>query len=333
VASTEELDRFLASWPNVDPRTGLHLVGDELLIKAREAMLFAVQAFNDPLARFKAEMFIVAAVIAWTYLLHAFFKREGVDRVYRKGGQPLLTPQGQPKHFELGHCLKLLRCPLSAGERRNLEYLLEIRHEIEQRCTSRIDEAIGAKLQACCLNFDAAIKRLFGGRYGLDRQPSLALQFARVGGAQRRALLGRADLPPAIEALNLAFEGRLSNDELNDPAYAYRVAIVPMTIGNPRKADEVFEIVERGSDAAERINLVLRDRERVKLRETDVLQRAAGAGFPGFTSHWHRKLAAKVGARDPAMGHGVDVFGRWLWYEPWVEVVVKHCEAEGDRFR
>jgi Domain of unknown function (DUF3644) len=62
---------------------GLHLSGDELLVKAREAMLQAVQGFNNPRAYFKSEVFIVTAVIAWTYLMHAHFKRLGVDFRYR----------------------------------------------------------------------------------------------------------------------------------------------------------------------------------------------------------------------------------------------------------
>jgi hypothetical protein len=43
----------------------------DLILKAREAMLSAVQIFNNPLITFKTESFIVLSVIAWTYLLHA----------------------------------------------------------------------------------------------------------------------------------------------------------------------------------------------------------------------------------------------------------------------
>ena len=44
-----------------------------LLSKSREAALNAVQTFNNPLTAFKAETFIVLMVIAWMYLLHAYF--------------------------------------------------------------------------------------------------------------------------------------------------------------------------------------------------------------------------------------------------------------------
>ncbi len=41
-ATDEALDEFLATWPDIDPQTGLSIRGDELLIKAREAMIAAL---------------------------------------------------------------------------------------------------------------------------------------------------------------------------------------------------------------------------------------------------------------------------------------------------
>ena len=72
-ASPEDLDAFLTIWPDHDAQTGLSLRGDELLVKAREAMIAAVQTFNGAGINFRAELFIVTAIIAWTYLLHAWF--------------------------------------------------------------------------------------------------------------------------------------------------------------------------------------------------------------------------------------------------------------------
>ena len=54
-ASEEQLADFLATWPEVDPDTGLSLRGDELLIKAREAMIAAVHIFNGAGLTFRAE--------------------------------------------------------------------------------------------------------------------------------------------------------------------------------------------------------------------------------------------------------------------------------------
>jgi hypothetical protein len=165
-ATAEELDEFIASWPQVDPETGLSLRGDELLIKAREAMIAAVQTFNSAGLIFRAELFIVTGIIAWTYLLHAWFKRESIDCRYVKieNGVKVVTKtaSGADKYWELSHCLKHAKCPVERGARDNLAYLLELRHEIEHRSTGRIDDAVSAKLQACCINFNDAIKSLFG---------------------------------------------------------------------------------------------------------------------------------------------------------------------------
>jgi hypothetical protein len=42
-------------------------------------MLSAVQIHNNPQVDFKAELFIVTSVIAWTYLLHAYYRKAGVE--------------------------------------------------------------------------------------------------------------------------------------------------------------------------------------------------------------------------------------------------------------
>ena len=47
----------------------LFSIKNELLTKSREAMLCAVQIFNNPNVVFKSESFIVLSTIAWTYLL------------------------------------------------------------------------------------------------------------------------------------------------------------------------------------------------------------------------------------------------------------------------
>ena len=333
IATEAELETFLSDYPGVDPRTGLHLVDDELLIKSREAMLFAVQAFNNPTNYFKTEIFIVTSIIAWTYLAHHYFRKSGVDYIYRKGGQTVQTANGQPKHFDLRKCLAIPQCPFEAGEKRNLDYLIGLRDEIEHRSTSRIYDAISAKLQACCLNFNTAIKRLFGARCGLDRDLALALQFARVDGAQRKATSAHSDLPPAIEAYNAAFEEQLSNEELNDPTYAYRVALVPITISNRRKADEVFEIIDRGTDEAERINLLLRDRERPKQLPTAVVKQMQDEGFPKFRMHEHTQLWKTLDGKNPGKGYGIAIAKTWYWYDRWIEVVRQHCENKGDLYR
>ena len=42
-------------------------------------MVSAVQIYNNPLIKFKSEMFITTAIISCTYLMHAYYNRESID--------------------------------------------------------------------------------------------------------------------------------------------------------------------------------------------------------------------------------------------------------------
>ena len=74
----------------------------ELVKKAREAMLAAVQLYNNPQVTFKSESFITLAVIGWTYLLHAYYRSNGIDyRYYHHVGKKKIydkTKYGAYKH-------------------------------------------------------------------------------------------------------------------------------------------------------------------------------------------------------------------------------------------
>lgn len=327
-ASDAELDAFLEAWPNIDPTTGLHLQGDELLVKAREAMIAAVHTFNSAGLHFRAELFIVTSIIAWTYLLHAYYKREGVDYRYKKGGVVQKTPSGADKYWELGQCLAHGKCPLDKGVINNLNFLTEIRHEIEHRSTNRIDDALSAKLQACCINFNDAIKQLFGKEFALEKRLPIALQFVTFDGAQRAGLVG-AELPPHIATAMDNFQDALTEDEQSDPKFRYRVAFVPKVSGKASKSDLAVEFIKPGSPEAEAVERVLlKEVERPKFRPSEIVAKVRAAGYPAFNMHDHTLLARQLDARKPNKGFGVMIAGTWYWYEHWFDKVLEKL-AEG----
>lgn len=335
-AADDELDEFLASWPNFDTDSGLSPTGDELLVKAREAMIAAVHTFNGAGLTFRAELFIVTAVIAWTYLLHAWFRREGVEYRHMVRGNVQTTREGADKYLELGACLRHARSPVSIGAKKNLEMLLKLRHEIEHRSTSRIDDALSAKLQACCINFNDAIKDWFGAQCGLERRLPIALQFVTFGADQRSVLKKASCLPDHIEAAIDTFEEGLTDEEYRDPAYRYRVAFVPIVKQRVSAADVAVEFVPRDSDEAEDINRVLlREVERNRYTATQVVDLINETGFPLFGIGDHTRLWQALDAKDPGKSFGRvgDYRGSWVWFEPWIERVRAHCEEQGDSYR
>jgi hypothetical protein len=102
-------------------------VATELVRKAREAMLTAVQIFNNPQIEFKSELFIVTTTIAWTYLHHAYYRKKGIEyRRYEEGPQRrrfIRTKHGAVWHWSLEDCLNCKDCPLDDLVKKNLKVL------------------------------------------------------------------------------------------------------------------------------------------------------------------------------------------------------------------
>ncbi len=291
-------------------------------------MIAAVHTFNSAGLYFRAELFIVTSIIAWTYLLHAHYKREGVDYRHKKGGIVEKTPAGADKYWELGQCLAHGKCPLDKGVVNNLKFLTEIRHEIEHRSTNRIDDALSAKLQACCINFNDTIKALFGNEFALEKRLPIALQFVTFNGSQRASLIG-ANLPQHIATAMDNFHNGLTEDEQKDTQFRYRVAFIPKVSGKASKADLAVEFIKPGSPEAEAVERVLlKEVERPKYLPSEIVKKANAAGYPAFSMYDHTLLARQLDARAPGKGFGVMVAKAWYWYENWFEKVMEKL-AEG----
>lgn len=337
-APADELETFLSSWPEVDPETGLSLRGDELLIKAREAMISAVHTFNSAGLTFRAELFIVTAIIAWTYLMHAWFKREGIDYRYTKNQNGVKvvqkTPSGADRYWDLTRCLKHPRIPVDKGTKDNLAFISEIRHEIEHRSTSRIDDALSAKLQACCINFNDAIKSMFGPQYALERRLPIALQFVTFSPDQRAAIKKAGSLPRHIETAMENYEQRLTPEQLADPRFAFRVFMVHKTANRSAGADLAVEIVPPGSEIAEKITLALKEVEKKKYLPQAIVDAMVAEGWDKFTMYSHTQLWKRLNAKDSAKGYGAIAVGQtWCWYETWLNRVREECQQHPTKYR
>lgn len=330
-ADDEELDVFLATWPDVDHETGLSVRGDELLIKAREAMIAAVHTFNSAGLTFRAELFVVTAIIAWTYLLHAFYRREGINYVY-KGGK---TPQGQDRYWDLTQCLDTGKCPLADGVKTNLRFLIGLRNEIEHQSTTRIDDGVGAEMQSCCLNFNDALKRLFGHQFSLEKRLPIALQFVSFGTDQRMALKKASSLPTHVSSFISAFEHNLTDEQVEDPAFRLKVAFVPIAAKKAAGADQAVVIVPQGSELADKVEVVFKEVSRNRYIRAVILQKVAEAGFPNFTTGDHTALMKSLDAKNPAKSFGTqgDYRNSWVWYDRWLEIILEHCKANPEKYQ
>ena len=269
-------------------------------------MIAAVHIFNSAGLTFRAELFIVSTIIAWTYLLHAWFRAIGIDYRYRDENDAIRkTREGADRYWDLSKCLRHHKSPISIGISNNLEFLIGLRHEIEHRSTSRIDDAVSAKLQACCINFNDTIKLLFGPQYGLERRLPIALQFVTFDADQRSLLKKAAELPPNIKSLIDAFEHNLTEEEYADPAYQYRVAFLPLIRNKASGSDIAVEFIRPDSEEGQEISKVLiKPTERIRYTATQVCDMMQSEGFLSFNQHAHTVLWKKLDAKNQANGFG-----------------------------
>jgi hypothetical protein len=314
-------------------------VRSELLVKSREAALAAVQIFNSPLITFRAEIFIVLMVIAWTYLLHAHYRKLGIEyRYYEKTGDRRRfsrTRSGAFRYWELERCLNCVESPIDKDSASNLRFLIGIRHEIEHQMTTRIDDELSAKFQACCINYNDYLIQLFGDTHGIDKHLSISLQLSSMRKEQVDLLRELDALPSHIRRFIDHFEGQLSDEEYNSSRFGYRVLFVKKTTNSRKQADEVIEFADAGSPLAENVNktyALIKETERPKLLPSEVVSLIKSEGFPGFTIQRHTELWKESDAKNPARGFGTKVAKTWYWYESWCEHVRRHCRENRDRY-
>src|SRR5437867_2149051 len=135
--------------------------------------------------------------------------------------------------------------------------------------TTRIDASLSAKFQACCLNYNAYVKKLFGDDLGIDKHLAFSLQFSSISREQADTLVSVSNLPKHIKSFIDGFEGKLSEEEFNSPKFAYRVLFIAKTANRKGQADEVVEFVKAESDLAKKVNatyVVTKETERRKYR-------------------------------------------------------------------
>lgn len=241
-APDDAVEFFKVKKQAYDSKTGLNFFEDERLIRAREAMTLAVQIFNSPTLYFKTEVFVVLVNIAWTYLLHEFYVRKKV-KIIDDDGRSLLLSQ----------MLKRQDCPLSDGIRRNLRALKTIRDEVEHSLLGKSDLKWLSLFQACCLNFDKIICDLFGDKLSLQKDLAFALQFARLSIEQLSAL-EKYEIPRQIEALDVRLREGLTEEQMADLEYQFRVIY---TLDSSSKSRSHIQFLHPDSDEAQQIRNVL----------------------------------------------------------------------------
>jgi hypothetical protein len=286
-------------------------------------MILAVQIFNSAALSFKAEVFAILANVAWTYLLHEYYTRKGIE-IVGGDGRSLLFSQ----------MIERPDCALPNGMRNNLRALKIIRDDVEHKLLGRSDVKWQGLFQACCLNFDKALCDLFGAQLTLANELAFALQFTRMD-IDQLATLSKYEVPAHIEAIDARLEEGLTPEEASDLKYQFRV-IYTMDAASKRRSH--VEFVRPDSAEGKEIRNVL-----VQYKAADhlyphkpghVIKLVAKRSGKAFTSHNHTQawrhftVRPRRGAKQPENTDKDDCIyhaahGDYTYSEKWIDRLVE----------
>lgn len=321
-------------------RRTVHSQRLELIKSSREAALAAIQIYNNPLITFKTENFIVLMIIAWTYLLHAYYRANSIEyRHYKMGNKRRIFERidGQYKYYALSLCLKMEACPLDRNTKNNLLFLIGLRNQVEHSRAAELDSYLSGRYQACALNYNNYIKMLFGNKYALDEYLTYSIQFAEMNYQQAKVFAeSEVKIPISIRSYIRQFDETLSNQEIDSDRYSYRILFTKKLTGKRGQADRVIEFIAPESDLANNISKeywVQKEVEKPKYLPSEVVKIAQEADFTSFGIGQHTELWKKEDARNPGKGYGIKVSKQWYWYQRWVDFVLEYLRARAAETR
>lgn len=305
---------------------------EALIKKSRESMLAAVQIFNNPLIKFKSETFLVLSVIAWTYLFHAYYEQIGVDyRYYKLSGKRKVfdkTEFGAIKEWELSKCIKAKESPINDPIKKNLEFIIGLRNEVEHQMTGDLDKVVSAKLQACAINYNHCITEWFGSKKALDAELIMTIQFTGVDPIKQRELSKMKGLAQNVYNYISEFEQNLDSGILTNKEYSYKIMYIPISVNKKGQADSVIEFAKLTDEQEEQVkNLVMiKESEKQKYLPMQIVNKMKEEGYVNFSVTIHTDLWKNDGHSMKTPQYGSYVAGKtWYWYESWLNYVREYC--------
>jgi hypothetical protein len=334
---------------------------DPMVRAARDEATLAVHLYNSMSEPRAFVGFVVHMHLAWLYLLHSRFVRDGVDYRYRdaQDGRRFVRVDGEYRRWELAKCVQE-RWPSNVDPvRHNLEFFIGLRNRIEHRHTeASFSIAFAGQSQALLVNFEDELVTTFGSKYSLATILRFPLFVGSFTDAGKEALLRLRDtLPPELKLFVTEFETALPEGVADDSRFELRLQVVLQQVQREdggmaiqfTRWDDMSE-EERVIVAAlsRRGQVIIREQQRPVvghglLRARDAELRVAEALVFIFNSHHFLQSWQIKGIRPrPKDPHPERTDEKYCIYdelsaaygytEAWVNWLIRHCSTE-DGFR
>lgn len=202
--------------------------------------------------------------------------------------------------------------------------------------TRSLDHYLSGRYQACAVNYNDNLKRLFGKQYAIDQFLSYSIQFTEISDEQLLGPNPEASIPERLRAYIVEFDNALEHDEYNSSQYSYRLLFKKKLVNRPGQADRVIEFIDPDSELAKSIDKeywVKKEVEKKKFLAKDVVAEVKAAGFPNFkVQPNHLNIWRDEDAKNPGKGYGTEVARTWYWYQSWIDRCIELCKANSDKY-
>jgi len=319
----------------------------------------AVRLYNDPAEVRAFEGFVVHMHLAWLYLMHARFMRDGVEFRYphAKYKGRFETIDGEHKRWELARCVKQRWPDVNEPSRRNLEFFIALRNKIEHRHAEsdrNLLVAVSGHSHAMLLNFEEELTSTFGSALSLAqvlRFPVFVGTFTTEG--ERTLTTLRDRLPADLKRFIAEYHSDLDDDVENDARFELRLRVVlqhanrddasmsmQFTRWDDMTPDEQARFVAEGKTG----RTVIREQSRpvvgLGLLLPGEVATQVQAGIPYRFNMAHAIGAWKTAKIRPPSGTGkpertderycmyVDVSNQYGYTAAWVKRLIKECATE-----
>jgi hypothetical protein len=204
---------------------------DEMLSKARESALLAVEIYNKPSVKFRSGGYIVLMVIAWTALFHAIFYNRRIKPYYKSKGKfdRIGGVDGDFKLWELDKCARVYfgndtHNPVEL----NLGFFIPLRNHFEHRSFPSVDGDIFGECQAMLLNFDDMLGNEFGDNNRIRESLSFSLQMFPTPHGYSEAVRHNPDLTKIVGFIR-QYRSMISSDVWSSGKYSFKAFLVQVS--------------------------------------------------------------------------------------------------------
>lgn len=317
----------------------------QILVGSRREALIAVDLYNRAATERSLEGFVLHMHLAWLYLCHAKFERDGVEYFYRQPNGHFKRVDGEKKAWELQKCIEVA-LPKPDPIRANLELFIRVRNKVEHRFERDLATVLAGKVQAHLLNYEATLVEWFSTKESLGDDLRFPVFLSTLQDGAVTALKATyARLPRGVVQFLREFDAGLPQDVTEDWRYDFRVFLVAQS--GPRSESDVTmrfiredEMTDEQRQARDVVQTVIRTKQipvrnlgayRAKVVACRV-QRHLGVRFSAASHHsdaWkHYEVRPPQGAPDPSATkeqfcHWDSAHGDYVYTDAWVERLKK----------